>query len=193
MLNFGALMMFQTQDEVALNGHDVHLMMVFVGIIMLALVVLALGFVVAGLVGLKVLANAKEMANNAEKKTAPILAKANALLDDLVPKVRTITADVEEISSIVRAKCEEVGETVTEIKRTVDDINGRTRVQVRHVDGIVTSALNTTEEVSAKVQQGIRYPVNQVVGIIAGLKAGLETLAQRSPFGKKDVRNPYDL
>ena len=193
MLNFGALMMFQTQADVALDGHDVHLLMIFVGIIMVALVVQAIGFVSAGMVGIKLLAKAEEMANNADRKTAPVLAKANALLDDLAPKVRAITTDVEEISSIVRAKCEEVGETVTEIKRTVDDINGRTRVQVRHVDGIVTSALNTTEEVSAKVQQGIRYPVNQVVGIIAGLKAGLETLAQRSPFGKKDVRNPYDL
>jgi hypothetical protein len=41
-----------------------------------------------------------------------------------------------------------------------------------------------TEEISSTVQQGIKAPIRQIAGVVAGLKAGMETLIARSPFGK---------
>jgi uncharacterized protein (DUF433 family) len=35
------------------------------------------------------------------------------------------------------------------------------------------------------VQQGIRVPVREIAAIIAGVKVAVETLIERSPFGKR--------
>jgi hypothetical protein len=48
----------------------------------------------------------------------------------------------------------------------------------------VTDALNATEEMSHTIQDGIRAPVRQIAGVLAGFKAMIDTLISRSPFGK---------
>jgi hypothetical protein len=55
---------------------------------------------------------------------------------------------------------------------------------VTHVDGIVHDALNAAEDISNTVQQGIKAPLRQVVGVVAGVRAGLDKLLQLSPFGR---------
>ena len=136
----------------------------------------------------------EHLSDSFDQKTTPVMLKATALLDDLGPKIRSVSGNVEQISYTVREKCDELGATLTQINRTVVDVNARTQVHVARVDGMVADALDTTAEVSRVVQDGIRTPVRQIAGIIAGFKAGLETLAKRSPFGKgKGLGNPYDL
>jgi hypothetical protein len=44
--------------------------------------------------------------------------------------------------------------------------------------------VTATAEISGAVQEGIKVPVRQMVGVLAGLRAGLETLIERSPFGR---------
>jgi ABC-type transporter Mla subunit MlaD len=189
----GGLMMY-VQATDGLSGRDVHLLMIFVGVIAAALVVQAVGLVSAALVASTLLKKVQGMADASEQKISPILAKTNALLEDLSPKVRSISTNVEQISYTMREKCDEIGETLTQLNRTVGDANVKTRLQIAKVDGLVTDALDTTAEVSKAVQEGIRMPVRQIAGIIAGFRAGLETLVAKSPFGKsKGYENPYDL
>jgi methyl-accepting chemotaxis protein len=182
VLNVAALALFQGGE---LTQHDVHLAMIFIGIIALALVVQAIGVVVSGLFAAKLLKRVDGIADIVEQRTGPILDRTNDLLRDLAPKIHTVSTNVEQISYTVRAKIDELGATVTQLNDTVQEINGRTRVQVSRVDGIVTDALIATEEISATVQQSIRVPIRQVSGVIAGLKAAVETLIARSPFGRR--------
>jgi uncharacterized protein YoxC len=144
----------------------------------------AIGVVISGLFAAKLLHRVDGIANIVEQRTGPILDKTKALLEELTPKVQSITQNVEEISYTVRTKVDELGVTVSQLNETVQEINGRTRMQVTRVDGIVTTALTATEEISYTVQQGIRAPIRQIAGVIAGVKAGVETLLERSPFGK---------
>jgi hypothetical protein len=74
---------------------------------------------------------------------------------------------------------------MTELNATMRDINGRTRVQVQRADNIVSDALHATEEISQTVQNGIKGPVKQIAGVIAGVKAAVETLVARSPFNNR--------
>jgi len=188
------LMMFQVPVSDPLSGHDVHLLMIGVVIIAVALVLQAVGVIAAGVFAMKILTKVESLTDMVEKRAMPIVDKVNVIVTDLQPKIQSVSTNVEEISYTVRAKTDEIGATVTSIKETVDDINAKTRVHVDHADRMVTNALNTTHEVSEKVQRGIKAPINQVAGLFAGLKAGVETLAERSPFGKKKtVPNPYDL
>ncbi len=189
----GGLATFFLQAS-GLDGRDVHLLMIFAGVIALAMAAQAFGVIGSALYAWKMLKKVEHLSDSFEQKTTPVMLKATALLDDLGPKIRSVSENVEQISYTVREKCDELGETLTQINRTVGEANFRTRAQVGRVDGMVSDALDTTEEVSRVVQEGIRMPVRQIAGIIAGFKAGLETLAQRSPFGKgKGRENPYDL
>jgi uncharacterized protein YoxC len=181
VLSGAAVVLLQDSE---LTRHDVHLAMIFLFIIALALVVQAIGVVICGGFAAKLLHRVDSIGDIVEKRTGPMLDKTNALLDELAPKVKSFSENAEQISYTVRAKVDELGATVSELNDTVREINGRTRVQVSRVDGIVTEALVATEDISRTVQQGIKTPVRQIAGIIAGLRAGIETLIERSPFGR---------
>ena len=188
-----AMASFVMMQNSGLSGSDVHWLMIFGGIIAAALVVQSIGLMIAAVAATTILKKVQVMADTAEQKISPVLAKTNALLEDLGPKVRSVSTNVEQISYTVREKCDELGVTLSELNRTVAEVNAKTRVQVTRVDGMVSDALDTTEQVSKTVQEGIRVPVRQMAGIIAGLKVGLETLVEKSPFGKKNRPGPYDL
>lgn len=187
VLNGAAAVLLQDTE---FNGHDVHLAMIFLFVIALVLVLQAMAVVVGGVFAAKLLVRMKGVVDRMERKTGPILDKTNLMLQDLGPKVQTITDKVqsltenaEQISSTVRVKVDELGVTVSELNETVREMNARTAMQVARVDGIVSDALHATEEISKTVQDGIKGPVRQIAGIVAGVKAGIETLVARSPFG----------
>jgi methyl-accepting chemotaxis protein len=189
----GLMMFLWQQQGDQFTGHDIHLLMIFGGVIAAALVLQAVGLVVAALVASTILKKAQAIADTAETKITPILTKTNALLEDLSPKIRSVSTNVEQIAYTVREKTDELGVTLSQLNVTIAEANLKTRAQVTKVDGLVSDALATTREVSQTVQEGIRVPVRQIAGIIAGVKAGLETLVAKSPFGKKDYESPYDL
>jgi methyl-accepting chemotaxis protein len=175
-------------------GHDMHRGTIFLFVIALALAVQAAGVCVAAAFAIKMFRKIDSMTDSFERKTGPMIERVTRLVDDVAPKLHTITTNVEEISYTVRAKTDEIGATLSQLNETVNDANFRTRVHISHVDGLVSEALATTEEVSRTVQENIKKPVRQIAGIVAGIKAGLETLVSKSPFGKpKGYENPYDL
>jgi uncharacterized protein YoxC len=180
-LSSAAFLLDQGSD---LSRHDIHLAMIFLFVIMLALVAQAIGVVIMGGFAAKLLHRVDGIANIVEQKTGPILDRTSQILNELSPKVQSISENAEQISYTVRNKIDELGVTVSQLNQTVAEINGRTRVQVSRVDGIVTDALIATEEISLSVQQSIKTPVRQIAGIVAGVKAAVETLVARSPFGR---------
>lgn len=177
--------------------HDVHLIMIFIMIIMIAVVLGFLGISVGGLMGLKLFRKLEEMAERADAKVSPMIDKTHALVEELGPKVTTITKNVEQITYTVRGKVDEFAATADDINKTVKDANKRTQAQVARVDGMVNEALNTAHNVSRTVQEGVRKPVQQMAGVVAALRTGIETLVERSPFKRHvqtagDERRPYE-
>jgi uncharacterized protein YoxC len=178
----GAAVVFLQDSE--LTRHDVHLAMIFLAIIAAALVAQAIGVIVSSMFGAKLLHRVNAIADVVDTKTGPILERTNHILQDLAPKVKSVSDDAEHISTTVRLKVDELGATVSELNDTVREFNGRTRAQVQRADNIVSDALQATEEISQTVQHGIKVPVRQIAGVIAGVKAAIETLVARSPFGR---------
>jgi len=174
------------QQDAGMTRHDIHLAMIFLAIIALALVVQAVGVLISSAFGAKLLHRVNSIADIVEHKTGPILDKTNSILEELGPKVKSVGDNVENISVTVRDKVHELGVTVSELNDTVRQINGKTRVQVQRADNIVTDALRATEEISYTVQSGIKGPIKQIAGVVAGVKAAVETLVARSPFGRRE-------
>jgi methyl-accepting chemotaxis protein len=185
VLSDAAVIFFQESER---TSQDIHWGMIFLAIIAVSVAILVVCVVIGGVVGgvfaAKLARRAGDIAEKADRRVGPLLDMTNEFLVDLAPKVQALSTNVEQISYTMREKVEELGVTVSELNETVREINGRTRVQVSRVDGIVTDALVATEEISQTVQQGIKAPVRQIAGIIAGLRAGIETLIERSPFGR---------
>ena len=180
-----ALALFQTGDGGSnISGHDVHLLMIFVGIIAVAFGVAAVCMILISIFAARLLHGVHGISCEVKERVGPLLDKTNAMVEQLSPKIHHMTENVEQMSYTVRAKVDELAVTVGELNRTVQDVNFRTRSQVSHVDGIVTGVLNAADDVSRTVQDGIKGPLRQVAGVIAGVKAGIEKLVERSPFGR---------
>jgi len=184
MITLNSLAVTFFQDATS-SAHDVHLMRFYVAFIAAALMLQALGILLVAIYAAKFLAVLHSISRNVEEKALPLIVRTGDLVRDLTPKVTAIGTNVEQVSYTVRAKIDELGQTVTQLNETIADANGRTRVHVARVDNMVSEALDTTEDVSRTVQQGIRVPVREIAAIIAGIKVAVETLIDRSPFGKR--------
>lgn len=196
MQSLGCLGMALLQEDTGALQHDVHLLMIFVGIVAIVVVILFFILLIGGVIMLGFVKKAHAMAERIEGKASPLIDKSHALFDELTPKIRTITTNVEQITYTVRGKIDEFSVTASEINRTVKDVNARTQAKVSRVDAMITDALNTIHNVSHTIQEGVRKPVQRVAGIISGLKQGFETLAERSPLIRKmrhrDPSSAYD-
>jgi methyl-accepting chemotaxis protein len=198
MQTISCLALALLQDDTAALQHDVHLMMIFMCVIMIAVAIGFLGVSVAGVQALRLMRKGEEMAERLEGKVSPMADKTRALVEELGPKVTTITTNVEQITYTVRGKVDEFAATAGDINKTVKDANKRTQAQVARVDGMVNEALTTAHSVSRTMQDGVRRPVQQIAGIVAGLKKGVETWVDRSPFKRQaqaaaaDEGRPYD-
>lgn len=200
MQSLSCLAMAFLQQDMGSLPNDVHLMMIGMWIIVAALVLAFLALAIAGLMMLKVVRKVEQIAERADSKIWPMVDKTTVLVEELSPKVRTITTNLEQISYTVRTKVDEFSATASEINRTVKDANTRTHEKVTRVDGMVNEALNTAHHVSRTVQDSVRKPVQQIAGVIAAVKKGVETLVDRSPF-KRHVYGaagayegrPYDV
>lgn len=179
------------QDNAGAIQSDLHWIVVLLLIITIAIVLGFFAVAVGGLMGLKLFRKLEELAERADAKVSPMLDKTHALVEELGPKVTTITKNVEQISYTVRGKVDEFAATATDINKTVQDANKRTHAQVARVDGMVSDALHTAQHVSHTVQEGVRKPVQQIAGIIAAIRSGIETWVERSPF-KRQVQTAQE-
>ena len=195
-LSLPALFLFQDASG---SSSDLHSIMIATWVIAACIVLVILAVLVGAAVAYT---KVSKLSKDAQAKAQPLIVKGQELLGhtnqivadlkpkiasitaDLQPKIASITSDVQHISGVVRSKSDQVASTVSQITETVQDTNTKTRSQISRVNGIVSEALTTTHEVSRNVQDGIKAPIRQLAGIIAGLRVGLETLADRSPVLK---------
>lgn len=188
MFHLGVVAAFLWQQ-----GGDVHRGTWFLLAIAVALWLQAIGIVIAAAFAMKMFRKIVQVTDAFDRKTSPILEKSTLLVEELTPKLRAISTNVEQVSYTVREKVDELSATVAELNRTVSEANFMARVHVSRVNGMVEDALDTTQEVQATVQESIRKPVRQMAGIVAGVKAAIDTLIARSPLKPKGYENPYDL
>jgi methyl-accepting chemotaxis protein len=100
--------------------------------------------------------------------------KITAAVNDLAPKLKTISSNVVETTSLVRREAEN-------IKGAVDEVVGRSRNQAARVDGLVTGTLNGVEHATTTIQNGVQIPIRKISGWVAGLKAGVDVLFHKKP------------
>jgi hypothetical protein len=170
------------QDPDSLSSGNSKLLMIFVGMVAIAMAAQAVALIVMAIGAAKARKRGLEIAEELRLKVMPIIDNAHGLLHDTSPKIKVITENLVEASHVVRAKAQE-------FDVTAGDLNFKTRAQVARVDGIVTSVLNTATDITETVSRGIKVPLREVSGLVNGLKAGLDVLVGRAKgFGSRSSR-----
>jgi hypothetical protein len=166
------------QDPDSLSSGNSRLLMVFVGMVAIALLVQAGALIAMAIGAAKARKRGLEIAEEIRGKMSPILDSTQGLIQEMTPKIKVITENLVETSHVVRSKA-------AEFDATASDLNMKTRAQAARVDGMVTSVLNTTADVSETLQRAVKVPVREIAGLVNGFKAGLEVLVGRAKeFGR---------
>ncbi len=97
-------------------------------------------------------------------KTASHMADA---LDDMTPRIRAITVNVQTASERLR-------DQVQHIESTVGDLTGRTRHQVNRIDTMITDTLDAIAHGTRIVQDNVMAPLRQVGGWVATVRTGMD-------------------
>ena len=166
------------QDSGSLSSGNTKLLVIFVGMVAIAMVVQAIAVIVLSIGAVKARKRALEIAEEVREKLMPLVAGTHDIIRDAGPKVKIITENLVETSHVVRSKA-------AEFDATASELNLKARVQAARVDGMVTSVLNTTAEISDTLQRAVKVPVREFTGLVNGFKAGVDVLVGRAKgFGR---------
>ena len=168
------------QDSSGLSSGNTQLLTIFVAIAAIALLMLGTAFVVLAVVALKLQKKAVSVIDEVKAKAMPIIGTVNGIVQDIAPKVKSVSENVVEMSHVVRDKVQQFDATLTGINETITDVNQKTKSQVSKVDGMVNTALSRTSALADTIHNSIRMPVREVAGVVSGVRAGLDVLMNRA-------------
>jgi len=166
------------QDIDSISSGNSRLLMIFVGMVALAMVVQAIALLMLAIGAAKARKRTMAMIEEVRAKAMPAIDSTQEFVRNYAPKLMTLAENLAETSTVVRRKAEE-------FDATLSDVNNRARVQAARADDIATSVLTGAAEAVAAIQHGIRVPVREFTGLMNGLKAGLDVLVGRvKGFGR---------
>jgi uncharacterized protein HemX len=155
------------------------LLVVFIAIAAISILMQA-GFTIAIFLGArKTQKKITALADDVRLHALPAIMSSRELIQDLTPKLKSITENLTATTATLRSKTEQIGVVV-------GDVTEKAHVQASRVDGIVRGTLDQLTLAVQAIEHGIAVPVRQVNGIINGLRAGVDVMRS------KDAGNHLD-
>ena len=111
----------------------------------------------------------REVTERLEGAVTPLVSTSRNLVEDISPKIKHITTNLVGASDMLRKQAEHVGTVVT-------DVTTRSQKQTARVDSMISGALDSIGSASAAVEKTIAAPLRKFNGMLAGLRAGVDTL-----------------
>ncbi len=148
------------------------LFLVFTGVVTFAVVLQTIVLVVFAVAAKVAQAKIMEQAERLQAEVHTIVESTAGLmetLDDLTPRVRAITENVQKASEVLRQQVDHIDGVVT-------DITGKTRHQVSRVDGMVTDTLDVIARGTRTIQDNIMAPLRQIGGWMNTIRTALDML-----------------
>ncbi len=148
------------------------LFLVFTGVVTFAVVLQTIVLVVFAVAAKAAQAKILEQAERLQAEVHTIVeSTANLMetLNDLTPRVRAITENVQKASEVLRQQVDHIDGVVT-------DITGKTRHQVSRVDGMVTDTLDVIARGTRTIQDNIMAPLRQIGGWMNTIRTALDLL-----------------
>jgi methyl-accepting chemotaxis protein len=180
------------QQTYTFSSGNAILLMIFIGVVAVSMAVQAIVTVSVSLKAAKAVKDLADTAHEVKARLLPLIETAmdvsktsQAMLREAAPKVRIITDNLVETSTVVRTSAQQFDKTFT-------DVNLRTQRQVARVDGMVSATLTATVEAVDSIQQGIRVPVQRIAAManqarfaLDGILTKVKSVAAKAPFGNR--------
>ncbi len=107
------------------------------------------------------------LAVDVQTKVMPTVQQAEAMINELRPKLQIIADNLQESTTLLR-------DQVTRADATIRDAMDRGRLQIIRADELITRTIDRVEQTTELVQQTVVSPVRQISGLMQGLTVGLE-------------------
>jgi hypothetical protein len=160
--------------EVEMDKSSQDLLVIFIAIAAISILLQA-GFTVAMAIGaLKARKKIMALVDDVRLHAMPVIMSSREVLQDVTPKIKTITENLTATSTTLRAKAEQIGSVV-------GDVTSKAHVQATRVDGMVKSTLDHLTLAVQALEHGVAVPVRQVNGILNGLRAGVDVMRRKTP------------
>lgn len=117
------------------------------------------------------------LAEDAHRRTIPILEAANSLVQTTRPQMETIVSNLTYVSEAMKSQADKVDSTL-------NDIIDRTRLQVVRADELVSRTMDRVENTTEMVHHTVISPVRQLSGVLQGISTGFNVL-----FGRRQRRD----
>jgi uncharacterized protein YoxC len=119
--------------------------------------------------------------------TREMLDSTRALAVRVGPKVETAVTDVAELARVLR-------EQAADVEALAGDVLERVRKQTARIDAMVSGTLDSVDKASAFVTEAVARPVRQLSGLLAGVKAIVESLrSTEAGFREPGVHDDKDM
>jgi uncharacterized protein YoxC len=152
----------------------------FVVIAALALVVQTLILVAIFVGASKAAKSLKEEIEEIRSSVMPTVHQTRELVDRLIPRVEQTVTDVAAVAQTLRAQAENMDAAVTEVLARVRKETGR-------VDTMFSNALDALDRAGMYVTQTVGKPARQLSGLLAGIKAIIESLSASAPSHREPL------
>ncbi len=158
-----------------------NLLLVMVGIAGAAVLLQALVLLGIYIAMVKAMKTAKSTIDELHTSIMPLLHTSKEvaettkdMMSRLGPRLDAAASDLEEMVQIAR-------DETARFQESAEEINQRVRHQAARVDDMTTSVLNGVDRAGRFMNEAVNLPIRQVSGIVAAMKAVVETLRTPAP------------
>jgi methyl-accepting chemotaxis protein len=107
-----------------------------------------------------------------KQRLDPLTESALEIVNNSREPLRTITANLAEISKILRDRTANADQVAAELL-------DKSRSQIVRVDQMVTELVEKVETTADAVQRGVLVPIQEISAVVKGVRSGLEFLFSR--------------
>lgn len=109
--------------------------------------------------------------NGVIDKAEPILETIRGVMQDVRPKIDTVTTDAVDIIRIGKEQVSRIGDLV-------QDFSERAKIQVARIDGAVDHTVDQVQSATDATKEVLMKPVRELDGIFSGIRAALSVYAR---------------
>ena len=149
------------------TGLTVTLILVAIAVLMQAGAMLGIWLAIR-----KVPGQIENVRTDVKQRLDPLSQSALEIINNSREPLRTITANVAEISQILRDRTSNADQVAAELLE-------KSRSQIVRVDRMVSELVEKVESTADTVQKGVLGPIQEVSAVVKGVRSGLEFLFSR--------------
>jgi methyl-accepting chemotaxis protein len=121
--------------------------------------------------------SAMDASEDLKTTVLPMVHSTKELVDRITPQVITISEGLAELTQTLKKESRGVSFSASEIMERVNR-------QTQRLDGMLTNGLDAVERAGEVVETAVAAPIRQVNGIMAAIKAMIETYRSDAPHRK---------